>query len=295
LLQYDTSSSSVRIAVTCDFGKTVLLERVIEVEGTTTALDALRQVAKVETKYGGGFVSDINGISTQYAGTDRKKGDWFCYINGISTNTGAGAYILQDGDTEHWDFRDWGFQSFVPATIGSFPEPFRHGYGGAVYPTTIVYQNGCEESAMQIADKLGRLGVASVSTRNISQLSAEEKATDNLILLALPDCQLIAEMNQVWDRLGFYIHLQDGNLTICNSAGEATAEYTRSAGFIQATQNPWNPQGTGACQNVVWVVSGTDETGIETAVTALLNQHSDFTYAYGVVLANGVIIEVPQC
>ncbi|GAI85551.1 unnamed protein product, partial [marine sediment metagenome] len=36
--------------------------------------------------------------------------------------------------------------------------------------------------------------------------------------------------------------------------------------LIQATQNPWNPKGIGACENVVWLVSGTDEAGVKDAI-----------------------------
>ena len=65
-------------------------------------------------------------------------------------------------------------------------------------------------------------------------------------------------------------------------------------GVIQATQSPWNPTGIGASQNVVWMVSGLDETGVKNAVDTLVNHYDDCEYACAVVVAGGGIIKVPQ-
>ena len=68
--------------------------------------------------------------------------------NGIMANMGAGAYKLQPGDVEHWDFHGWSFNAFVPAVIGSFPQPFLSGFRGKKLPTIVVYQEGLEKTAM---------------------------------------------------------------------------------------------------------------------------------------------------
>jgi hypothetical protein len=101
-------------------------------------------------------------------------------------------------------------------------------------------------------------------------------------------------LNQNWQRLGFFAYFENGNLIVIDSNGEVTAEYGAGTGLIQTTQNPWNPKGIGACENVVWLVSGTDETGVKNALDALINHHSEFQYACAVVVVGGEIIEVPQ-
>ena len=45
-------SSSAKVVVTSDFGKEIFIEEIIVISENTTALDALQQVAGVETKYG---------------------------------------------------------------------------------------------------------------------------------------------------------------------------------------------------------------------------------------------------
>jgi len=220
--------------------------------------------------------------------------DWFIYINGIQSNTGALDYKLHDGDIQHWDFHDWSFHQFIPATVGGFPEPFLHGYGGVIYPTIIVYQDSYEEDARRLADELNHLGVGKVSIRGITGLGDDEKEAGNLILLGTPEFPPIAELNQVWKRLGFYAHFQDGVLKVVDAKGEPDTEYEAGAGVIQVTQSPWNPKGIGAGENTVWMVSGLDMSGVKAAADTLVSQDNNFKYAYAVVIAAGEAIRVPQ-
>ena len=283
-----------RVLVTRNFGGELILDEAVTLDSGASAMDALRQVAEVETAHGGSFVSAINGVSSKYAEDETKKEDWFLYFNGILANTGPTDYTIHSGDIEHWDFHDWGFRMFVPALIGNFPEPFLHGYGGAVYPTVIAYQDGWDEDAARLADKLSQLGVTSIATRNINELSADEKESANLILLGTADFPLIAELNQAWDKVGFSAHFEDGSLSVFDPRGELAAEYGAGTGLIQATQSPWNPGGIGVCENVAWMVSGTDEPGVKSATDILINHFGDFSYAHSAVIADGKIIRVPQ-
>jgi hypothetical protein len=288
------SGPSARVIVTRSFSKPAILAETVAIGEDTTALDALQVVARVETKYGGGFVSSIEGISTKYEGTAKEREDWLFYINGISLSTGAGGYVLKDGDSQHWDYHDWSFRQFIPAIIGDFPEPFLHGIRGVVYPTLVAYQSGFEEEARQIADSLGELGVPDVTQRSFVELSAGERETSNLVLVGTGDFEPIEELNEPWNRLGFFGHFEDGALVVFDSAGEVVNEYGAGTGLIQATQSIWNPKGVGAGENVVWVVSGLDEAGVRSAVDILINHHDDYKYACAVVVTEGETLKVPQ-
>ncbi len=290
----ETGVITVRVMATQNFGQELMFDETLEVPPGTSAMAALMKVAKVETAYGGGFVNAINGVRSGFAGSQSMKTDWFIYINGIQSNTGALDYKLHDGDIQHWDFHDWSFHHFIPAIVGDFPEPFRYGYRGIIYPTIIVYQDGWEEDAQRVADKLNRLGIENISIRGINKLQEDEKESCNLILLGTPDFPPIAELNQVWGRLGFFAHFENGNLVVLNTKGEVVTKYDAGVGLIQATQNPWNPKGIGACESVVWLVSGTDEAGVKDAIHALVNRYTEFQYACAAVVANGGMIKVPQ-
>ena len=281
---------TVQVAVTTDFGGDVLLDETIEVPRGTSVKDALLQVADIETKYGGGFVQSINGVQSQFP----VKKDWFLYINGLSSNIGAEDYKLSDGDDILFDFHDWRFRMFIPALIGNVPEPFLHGYQGELHPTAIVYDDGFEKIARDLESSLFKLGVADISTKSTDSLTETEKQHSNLILVCTTSGSLISELNQVWEKLGYFIHFDDELITVYNSNGEVEAEYGAGYGMIQATQNPWNPSGIGVCENVVWIVSGIDEDGVNSAAEALIDHRDQLRYAYAVVIDHGEILKVPQ-
>jgi len=279
--------------VTTNFGEKVLVEQTVDIQDSTTAMDALMAVADVETKYGGGFVNAINGISSQYESAGGAKNDWFFYINGMASNIGAKEYILSEGDVENWDFRSWGYHQFVPAIIGNFPQPFLSGYRGKVKPTIIVYELWLEEFALSLEEKLSELDVKEVSVQNFDQLTELNRKQNNLILLGSKGNGMISELNKAQKKLGFYTCFHQGNIGVFNDEGEVTAEYSSGCGVIQATQNPWNPRGTGVCENVVWIVSGTDEDGVESAINTLINSGDELRHFCAIVISDGELIKVP--
>ena len=285
---------TVRVVATQDFGREVMFDEIVEVPSGTSAMAALREVADTGTAYGGAFVNVINGVSSGYTGTQGTQQDWFICINGIQSNTGALDYTMRHGDVQRWDFHHWNFRMFIPAIVGDFPEPFLHGYGGQVRPTIMVFDGGLEQNAEALEAALISLGVANVSSQPISELSDNDKREANLIIIGNSDGEMITELNYVWDRLGFFVHFEDGALKVYTATGGEAVEYGPGTGIIQATQSPWNPKGTGACENVVWIVSGTDEAGIEAAVEALVNRSNELQHAFAVVVADGQIIKVPQ-
>jgi len=271
-----------------------MFDETLEILTDTSAMEGLKLMAEVETEYGGGFVNAINGVRSKSIGNRGAEKDWFIYINGIQSNIGAFDYKLHHGDIEHWDYNDWSFHQFVPAIIGDFPEPFLHGYGGKVSPTMVVYATGQKKEAENLKRNLVKLGVSNADIRMFSELSESEKESSNLIILGTIGNALVSELNKVWKRLGFFAHFEGGNIVTVNSKGEVVAEYGAETGLIQATQNPWNPKGIGACENVVWLVSGTNQAGIQSAVDILLDNYSVIQYAYAVVVTGDGVIRVPH-
>ncbi len=293
-VEKEPGTISVTVTITRDFGRELMLGETLAVLPDTSAMAALMEIAEVETAYGGGFVNAINGVRSGYAGSQKTQRDWFFYINGIQSNIGALDYKLHDGDVQHWDFHSWGFRHFIPAVIDVYPSAFQHGFGGRVSPTLIVCPDYLREDVIRLEESLTQLGVNDVSIRSLDELTESGQGKANIILVSAPGNRLISELNQNWQRLGFFAHFENGDLLVINNDGEVTDEYGAGTGVIQATQNPWNPKGVGACENVAWLVSGTDETGVRNALDALLDQHREFQYAGAVVVADGEIIRVPR-
>jgi hypothetical protein len=120
--------------ITRDRGAHVVLTTTVP--AGLTAMQALRRVAKIETRYGGRFVRSIDGVS----GSLTSQRDWFYFVNGIEADRGAAEYRLHPGDVEWWDFRSWRGRPEFPVVAGAFPEPLLHGYDGKVRPTVVRYR-----------------------------------------------------------------------------------------------------------------------------------------------------------
>jgi len=292
--QEQVQPESIHIVVTSDYGREILVEQTLPYSPNLNALAALQQVASIETAYGGGFVKGINGLSSSYHKSSSGRDDWFFYINGMMSNTGALDYNLHNGDTEYWDFHDWSFQKFNPAVIGLLPEPFLHGFRGQLDSTIVAYSDDLEAEAQSLERLLASFDITPLTTRPVDDLSQSEKESGNLVLIGTQDTALISEINQQWKRLGFFANFSAGKLITFNSNGQQSAEYTSATGLIEATQNPWNPDGTGACENVVWLITGTDAVGVRSAVDFLCQNTADLRFACAAVITQEGITGLPQ-
>ena len=279
------------VVVTSGFGEDVHFEEAIRIPSQMSLMEGLQQIADVETKYSGGFIHDINNIRSTYESGDS---DWFVYINGIQTRTGANRYNLLPGDVAHLDLHNWEFRQFIPSIIGDFPEPFLHGYEGDVRPTIVVYEDDFNGEASEIVTMLAEFGIADVCAKGSDELSQDEKKDHNLILLGDMDNKLIAEMNKIWNRMGFFAHFEEGRLVVVDGIGKTAGEYGKGTGLIQATQNQWNSKGIGACENVVWIVSGTDAIGVKRATHAFVDQHPEYRNAFAAIITHEGVIRIPQ-
>lgn len=287
------NKSIATVLVTRDFGKELILERDIEIHSGDTALSVLQAAVDIETKYGGGFVSSINGISSEYSGKSGKNEDWFFYINGISANVGAGDYTLSPGDVEHWDFHDWSYHQLIPAIIGDYPQPFRSGYFDKVSPTIVVYEGLYIKEAELLAEKTIRDGVIEVSAERDDRLSDDLKQQSNLIIIAGPGNKLILELNKIYKKLGLYAYMESDELILLDAAGNISGRYRNGCSIIQATQNPWNTKGIGAGESVVWMITGTDENGMMSALDILINNTDSWANAFTIAVIEDRVIKVP--
>jgi Domain of unknown function (DUF4430) len=142
------SSSSGRavVWVTQDRGGHVL--HAAKVPAGLTAIQGLERVAKVETRYGGRYVRSVDGVR------ERGQRAWFYYVNGYLADRSGAEYRLHPGDVEWWDYRSWRDPAEDPVVVGSFPEPFVHGYDGKRLPAVVVALDPRNRFVRSIARRL---------------------------------------------------------------------------------------------------------------------------------------------
>jgi len=289
----DSKKISTRLVISHDFGRNPILDKNIEVDYGATAIDVLKEQADAATAYGGGFITSIEGIKSGYMSTPYSRTDWFLYINGFLTNVGGMSYKIQPGDTVHWYYRDWSFRQSVTALVSDYPEPFIKGYGGKTRPTTILYQTDWEQKASSLADKLTQAGVTDIRTSTLDALSSSEMEGHNIIVIGSQDFMPVSYVNNVWNKLGLYARFDKSELITYDSGGNITESYHTGAGIIFAIQNPFNPRGTGACENVLWIISGIDDSGIMSAIDVLLAEPEKLNYYAGAIVNNSTVHPLP--
>lgn len=271
-----TTPASDQLLVTQGFGaQTVLQSATPKVVGADTVMRMLERNAKVTTRYGGGFVESINGLSgNAVAG---QPADWFLYVNGVQASKGAAATKLHDGDRVWWDRHDWSATDSIPAVVGSYPEPFLDGYDGKRFPVRVectqTQTKACTSVASQIAtynipDALGCLLCSEYN------LSLRVLVGPYSTLTADPAADTLADGPAT---SGVYARFIDAGrkLELLNQRGDVQQTLGAGTGLVAATR--WDGQPP------VWFVTGTDAEGVAAAAQAFNAGTLDGHFALAVV------------
>ena len=124
------------LTVTPGLRQAGVLQQTDSINESDTVLRVLDRNAEITTRYGGGFVQSIDGLEGAQSGG--RSLDWFFYVNGIESPVGSAQYDLSGGDRIWWDYRDWTAAMRVPAVVGSWPEPFLHGFQATRWDAAVV-------------------------------------------------------------------------------------------------------------------------------------------------------------
>jgi hypothetical protein len=259
-----TAPSQTELLVSRDFGARPLTQTDRpKAGGSDTVMRLLQRNAKgVTTRFGGGFVQSIDGVS---GGTEKGNPvDWFFYVNGIEADKGATALRVRQGDRVWWDFHDWGVTDHVPAVVGQFPEPFLHGIDGRKLPTRVECVDQRDRACGLVQDRLVGLGLPAarggVGTSFVQ---------DTLRILVGPWRALREESTAKLIERGpaasgvFARPAADGrSIGLLDGRGHLTRTLGPGTGLIAATAAESN-------RDPVWVVTGTDAAGVQAAASAL--------------------------
>jgi hypothetical protein len=272
-------TSNVSLTVTRNFGShqiATVSER--RTAGSETVMRMLERSFQVQTRYGGGFVEAINGVTG-----DSSRRDWFYYVNGVEASQGAASTAVHKGDRVWWDLHDWTATNRVPAVVGSFPEPFVHGTGGRRYPTTLECGDGMTDICSRVASELHSVGVPAAS-----QTIGTGSGNDSLAvaigtwpqLKALIAADLVAIGPQ---RSGVYARFAQGGsaLQLLDTAGHVARTLGAGAGLIAATQDTVSAP--------TWLITGTNMAGVAAAAAALTPARLKNHFALAIAPSGGAI------
>jgi hypothetical protein len=275
--------SGIRLTVTEDFGLRRLRSfSAPKAVGQETVMSLLMRNATVTTRYGGGFVQSVDGRS---GGEEQGEPvDWFYYVNGGQAPKGAAQTVVHPGDHIWWDRHDWSQAESVPAVVGSFPEPFLNGIDGKRLPVRVECATQSSAPCATVATRLREAGV----TAGVSGIEPGAEPLTLRVFVgswsALKSGQAAQAIAQGPQASGVYARFApDGSLTVLDSRGQSTRVLSSSAGLIAATAS--HEEG----ETPTWLITGTDETGVELAARALTPASLADRFAVALTPGGGVL------
>jgi Domain of unknown function (DUF4430) len=271
-----SSSGEAELSVTRDYGEEVLAHGTEDVKESDTVLRLLDREVDVETRYGGAFVQSIDGLS---GGSESGRTlDWFFYVNGIESPVGSAEYRPRGGDRIWWDYRDWTDAMRVPAVVGSFPEPFLHGFEGDEWGTEVI----CLTRLATCKVVVGRLAAAGIDTEMTSDLDAAPQGAIRVLVgpwKSIGSDPVAALLAQTPDRSGVFARFDGSRLTLLDQEGTEVSSYGRGAGLVAALRPGGGPP--------TWVVTGTDSAAVAKLAAPRVGTDLEDRYAIATTSASG--------
>lgn len=251
--------SAVQLTVTRDFGASLVRSpSAPQVRGQETVMSLLTRNASVTTRYGGGFVQSIDRLAGgQESG---QPVDWFYYVNGVEASNGAASRNIDPGDHVWWDRHDWSQTDHIPAVVGSFPEPFQNGLDGKRLPVRVECVEVSGPACETVRARLRTAGV----TAGVAAIGSGVTASQTLRVAVGPWRDLggdptVETIGKGPRASGVYARFaaNASTLALLDQDGRVAQTLLAGAGLIAATRT-----GEDAPK---WVVTGTDDAGVERA------------------------------
>jgi hypothetical protein len=280
----EEQKGSVVVRVTRDFGHSeVGAARTKTLREDETVMRLTQSRFDVDTRFGGRFVEAIDGLKGKgAAGTQ----DWFFFVNGIESEVGAGEYELSPGERVQWDFRDWGTTMRVPAIVGAFPEPFRHGLKGKRRPVRVECDDAQSAACGDAKQALERVDVP------VAGSSLGAPGTENvtrLVVARWPRARIVRggfTLEEGPDRSGVFARFSKEN----------TLELLDQNGDVARTVHPGDGTALVAAlrpraDELVWLVTSLDESGLAAGVRAL--REDKLRDAFAVAVTGRTVEKLP--
>ena len=279
-------TGDVTLTVTRDFGNERLHEGIDSETASEgdTVMRLLQDAYDVETRYGGGFVQEVDGIKG--GRVDGRQADWFYYVNGIEASVGAAERRVAAGERVWWDHHQWEAAQRIPAVVGSFPEPFATGLEGKRYPVKLVCVGDAERSCDEVTARLEKAGVPAVSRAVLAQSPGEEVL--RVVVGRWAEVRkdgILRRLERGPSATGVFARpTSTGDaIVVLDADGRPVRTLRAGTGLVAATSVE--------AQAPTWVVTGTDEVGVAAAAAALTEERLEQHFA--LAIERGTDIPLP--
>jgi hypothetical protein len=282
-----SAPTAVQLLVTSEFGARVLHSAGgLRAEGHETVLGLLSRHYQVRVSPDGRHLQSIDGVPGVRTTAGGEGGaQWFYYVNGVQMSTSPATTNVDPGDHVWWDLHDGSQSEDAAALVGSFPEPFLNGVEGKRLPVRIecvsVSGHACRTVIAGMRQAAVPTAVAAVGSGG---------APDTLRVLVgswgRVGGELAAEGIGRGPRVsGVYASFSSGGrvLTLLDRHGGAVQRLTSDTGLLAATR--------GIKEQPVWLVTGTDDAGVELAAHAF--NRTALAEHFALALRAGAAVALP--
>jgi hypothetical protein len=281
------TTTAVTVTVTRDFG----LENVSEpstglsASADDTIMRLLDRRYDIRTRFGGGFVQEIEGLAG--GREDGRRVDWFFYVNGIESSTGAAARKVAPGDRIWWDRHTWEAAMRIPAVVGSFPEPFAAGEEGKRIPVKVVCAGSVERLCSEVEQRLGDAGATGLARSTIHQGAGA--GVIRVVVGRWADVRkdpVARTLERGPSASGVYARFDPmgRRLVLLDQLGRDARTLDSGAGLVAATSQEG--------QRPTWLVTGTDDVGVAAAAAALQEERLADHFALAIEGGHGIPLPV---
>ncbi|WP_320672432.1 hypothetical protein [Patulibacter defluvii] len=293
----DDEPQGVRVLVTDGRGSRLLLDRdQLPVKDGEHVADVLRRAAKVRLDRQG----DVTAIGDTAASGDAR---WSFWINGAPPETGAlddsrptheqrpttferaTEAEVHDGDTIWFDRSAPGPAARPRGVVGSFPEPFLHGFDGKRWPVRVECTEPRAQACRMVRDVLVRYGIPAATTALRSSYNPETARIAVGRWSAIREDPAAGLLEMGVGISGIFARPdRDGRrIALLDAEGRTARTLGAGAGLIVASRYRDEPPS--------WAVTGTDDAGVLRAAGAL--DPTLLARRFAVAIEGGDVLPLP--
>jgi hypothetical protein len=290
----ESSEGAATLVVTRDYGsERIAAATVDDPSETETVIRLLDRETEITTRYGGGFVQSIEGISGDSAGG--RRSDWFFFVNGVESPVGSAERSVRAGDRIWWDYRDWTDAMRAPAVVGSWPEPFAQESTEAADRLPVRIECAGAREPCDAVER--RLAAEDVESSVVGAGDRQAGGGEALRLLVGPwsridDDPAAALLDGGPATSGVFARFEPGSragaasLVGLDERAHAAARLGPGSGLVAAVRDGEDPP--------AWLVTGTDARGVAAAAELLDRSALANRYALAVDATATIPLPVPE-
>ncbi|MCT4507361.1 MAG: DUF4430 domain-containing protein [Tepidibacter sp.] len=284
-----SQNEKVNLIVSKNFANEQIYNEQLDFVKDTSVMEIMEEHLEIEKAYGGGFVNSINGLKSGFTDSkDKKKLDWFYYINGNLAQVGSDDYYLSSGDTIIWDYHDWSSENYISSIIGAYPNNFTKGVEGSVLKLEIRYSEEFKEESENVFKFLKSKGLKELDQRKLDDKDIENEEINTIIIGSWDEVSNIKYINDIYNKEinGLFFSIDSDIIKALDYNKKTSKEYQKGAVITSM------PKGYGYYSNL-WIITGNDEVSIKKAAKLLYENSEKIKGKISVLVSGSEILNIP--